>query len=882
MAQARQRKNSDHVFFREPENHLTAIVAPSKEGEQETYFQDDFAKETEKFNPIVSLVILFVVGFLTLEALRFIVPSDVYHKFIGHDSDLLLLVIAALVAVFFVTVVGFFRLLVVRRKNERERALMSSVLEGSKGARFVCRSDGKAIYTNKKFERIVDEVEDEEDELTSLLKFFKLEDTQPNFFKDLIKTVKTNQTQVDAELPIYDDAGKVSRWYEITVTRMQGWRDFIHIRLDDITQRRAFEKNIDSERQRLLDFMDNALVGFFSVDKKGRFVFANATLARWLGLADDVDFMNHHLHDFIAEPLENAELYDVISGGGAHQNKEIYLKDIEGNTFPVAISHTIVYEDDDTIYSQSIVRNLSHEKEITDALRASEDRFHRFFEDAPTGILLLSEDGRIEEANKSFQDMIGRKPAHILGKHLKEQIKLEFHEALDNFISQANEMSSSFDRKGELILEAELQAPANLPVQLSVSRLRGAQSFILHVADLTKLKQLETQFTQSQKMQAVGQLAGGVAHDFNNLLTAMIGFCDLLLERHRPGDPSFQDLMQIKQNANRAANLVRQLLAFSRQQTLRPAILDVSDVIADLSNLLRRLIGVNIKLKMNHGRDLWQIKADHGQMEQVFINLVVNARDAMKEGIEEGQKDATIEIITSNFDNSEEIELISDVMPAGEWLRIEVKDQGHGIDPENLSRIFDPFFTTKKMGEGTGLGLSTVYGIIRQTGGFIDVISAVGQGTSFVIFLPRVSQEEIEKLKKEKAEEAKTAKDLTGSEIVLLIEDEEAVRKFGARALSNKGYEVFEAENGVEGLELYKKMETKPGLVITDVMMPEMDGPTVAKELQAINPDTKIMFVSGFSEDRISDYQGDNIYFLAKPYSLKDLAAKVKEILDGE
>lgn len=882
MAQTKRKiaNAEDHVFFREPENHFTNVIA-DEEGDVETYYKDDFARETEKFNPILSLIILFFVGFITLQALRFFIPDDLYAKFLGQETDLLLMIVSALLAVFFVTCIGFFRLLVVRRKNERERSLMSSVLEGSKGARFVCRFDGKAIYTNKKFENVIGDIE-ADSELEALQEFFDLNETQPNFFKDLLAEVRTSKKQKDVELPIYDESGKIIKWYEITVTIMQGWRDFIHLRLDDVTQRRAFEKNIDSERQRLLDFMDNALVGFFSVDKKGRFIFANATLARWLGLKDDTEFANYKLHDFLPEKPESAEEYDLVMGGGAHQNKEIYLKDTKGETFPVAVSHTIVYEDDDTIYSQSIVRNLSHEKEITDALRASEDRFHRFFEDAPTGIILLSSEGRIEEANRSFQEMIGRKGSHIIGKHLKEQVKLEFHEALDDFIKNANDLSSGLEGNGEFNLEVELQAPSNLPVQLSVSRLRGAQSFILHIADLTKLKQLETQFTQSQKMQAVGQLAGGVAHDFNNLLTAMIGFCDLLLERHRPGDPSFQDLMQIKQNANRASNLVRQLLAFSRQQTLRPAILDVSDVIADLSNLLRRLIGVNINLKLNHGRDLLPIKADHGQMEQVFINLVVNARDAMKQGIEEGQKDATIEIVTSNFENSEEIELVSDVMPVGEWLRIEVKDQGHGISAENLSRIFDPFFTTKKMGEGTGLGLSTVYGIIRQTGGFIDVISEIGVGTSFVIFLPKVSEEEIAKAKKEQIKENNATKDLTGSEVILLIEDEEAVRKFGARALGNKGYEVYEAENGVEGLEVYKKMETKPGLVITDVMMPEMDGPTVAKELQAINPDTKIMFVSGFSEDRISDYQGDNIYFLAKPYSLKDLAAKVKDILDSD
>ena len=507
------------------------------------------------------------------------------------------------------------------------------------------------------------------------------------------------------------------------------------------------------------------------------------------------------------------------------------------------------------------------EKEMRAALRASEDRFHRFFDDAPTGILVLGAEAKIEEANNAFKAMVAQ-DQKIIGSSLYDVMSEADKSKIQTLLTELPE-----DGRFVRTIETSLRHEDGLSVQLSVSPLMGTKSLLVHVADLSKQKQLETQFTQSQKMQAVGLLAGGVAHDFNNLLTAMIGFCDLLLERHRAGDPSFQDLMQIKQNANRAADLVGQLLAFSRQQTLRPKALNMSDVLSDLSNLLRRLIGVKIDLELNHGRDLWALKADKGQMEQVFINLVVNARDAMNNV-------GKIIIETSNYKTEKEIELLSDTLPSGEWGRVEVKDQGCGISEENLRRIFDPFFTTKKLGEGTGLGLSTVYGIISQTGGFLDVVSVEGKGTSFVIFLPRHIPSEKD-LVEQQEEETKT-KDLTGSEVILLVEDEESVRKFSARTLTNKGYEVLEAEHGVEALEVYEQAGSTVDLIITDVMMPEMDGPTMVKEIQKINANQKIMFVSGFSEDRISDHAGDNIYFLAKPFSLKDLAAKVKDVLADE
>jgi two-component system, cell cycle sensor histidine kinase and response regulator CckA len=399
---------------------------------------------------------------------------------------------------------------------------------------------------------------------------------------------------------------------------------------------------------------------------------------------------------------------------------------------------------------------------------------------------------------------------------------------------------------------------------------------ILHFIDTTDQKKIEAQFTQSQKMQAVGQLAGGVAHDFNNLLTAMIGFCDLLLQQHGPGDRSFPDIMQIKQNANRAANLVRQLLAFSRQQTLQPRVLNITDALADLSHLLRRLIGENIALNVVHGRDLGLIKVDQGQLEQVIINLAVNARDAMSGG-------GTLTIKTDNVELKEPIRRGDELMPPGRYVVIEVGDTGCGIPKENLERIFEPFFSTKEVGAGTGLGLSTVYGIVKQTGGFVLVDSEVGKGATFAIYLPRHEGEEGAGTTVARADEATMPKDLTGAGTVLLVEDEDPVRLFSSRALKNKGYTVIEADSAEQALEKLAESADKIDLVITDVVMPKMDGPSLIKEVRELYPERalKVIFMSGYTEDNFRKRLGDDvdIHFLPKPFSLKQLAGKVKEVM---
>jgi two-component system cell cycle sensor histidine kinase/response regulator CckA len=401
----------------------------------------------------------------------------------------------------------------------------------------------------------------------------------------------------------------------------------------------------------------------------------------------------------------------------------------------------------------------------------------------------------------------------------------------------------------------------------------GNEAVIVSALDVTEQRALEQQFAQSQKMQAVGQLAGGIAHDFNNVLTAIIGFSDLLLANHRPSDPSFQDIMNIKQNANRAAGLVRQLLAFSRRQTLRPQVLALGETLSDLSILLERLLGENVKLQLVHGRDLWPIKFDLNQFEQVVINLAVNGRDAMPKG-------GTMTIRTRNLTVAEAALFPYKPLPAAEYVLIEVEDNGTGMTPEVKAKIFEPFFSTKEVGKGTGLGLSTVYGIVKQTGAHIFFSSELGKGTVFRIFVPRYVPAAGE-VTKPAVEAVTEIADLTGTATILLVEDEEAVRAFAARALASRGYQVYEAASGVEALEVMKEAGGKVDLVVSDVVMPELDGPSLLKELRKTRPELKIIFVSGYAEDafRKNLPDGEKFHFLPKPFSLKQLAVAVKETL---
>jgi two-component system cell cycle sensor histidine kinase/response regulator CckA len=401
----------------------------------------------------------------------------------------------------------------------------------------------------------------------------------------------------------------------------------------------------------------------------------------------------------------------------------------------------------------------------------------------------------------------------------------------------------------------------------------GEETHLIAVLnDVTEHKSLEAQFVQSQKMQAIGQLAGGVAHDFNNLLTAISGHCDLLLLRHDQGDPDYGDLIQIHQNANRAASLVGQLLAFSRKQNLMPEIVDLRDTLSDLTHLLNRLVGEKVSLTLTQEPALRCIRADKRQLEQVIMNLVVNARDAMPAGGE-------IRIETGNVSFDQPLERDRATVPAGDYVAVRVKDRGIGIPAEKLTKIFEPFYTTKRPGEGTGLGLSTAYGIVKQTGGYIFVDSMPGQGTTFTLYFP-AHDRPLAGLRPERAAPVPPpARKAEG--VVLLVEDEAPVRAFASRALRLRGYSVLEAESAEAALDLLSDPALSVDLFVTDVIMPGKDGPTWVREALADRPATKVVFVSGYAEDAFAEHKATipNSVFLPKPFSLNELTTVVQRQL---
>ncbi|HVP84793.1 MAG TPA: ATP-binding protein [Rhizomicrobium sp.] len=490
------------------------------------------------------------------------------------------------------------------------------------------------------------------------------------------------------------------------------------------------------------------------------------------------------------------------------------------------------------------------------------------FRDAPVGVALADENGKIFEANRAFADFFdlpGAGTSRILGDLIETADK----QALADLLSKGGAAST-----GPIELRAGGRTDRTADIYASPFAAGDIRFVLLYLIDVSEQKALELKFAQSQKMQAVGQLAGGVAHDFNNLLTVIIGNSEFLLMRHQAGDPSFKEINEIHQNALRAAQLVGQLLAFSRKQTLQPRVLALADVVTELSHMLRRLLREGIDLKVENQSDLWPVNADETQLSNAIINMVVNARDAMPKG-------GSVTITTSNEITAEPQALGTAVMPPGEYVRIEVADTGTGMDKETMAKIFDPFFTTKAVGQGTGLGLATVYGIVKQSGGFITVDSEPGKGTAFRIYLPRHYVDTTAPAIEEPQQTA--ARDVTGQDTILLVEDEEAVRSFAARALRMRGYNVLEADGGEEALAIMEKQAGEIALVISDVVMPNMDGPTLVRAVRRLRPDMKVMFMSGYAEEafRRNEEKAEDFHFLPKPFGLKQLAAKVKEVLSG-
>ncbi len=672
-------------------------------------------------------------------------------------------------------------------------------------------------------------------------------------------------------------------WYRVAVRALPDVegsdKPLVLWSVEDITRDRERQDNAFLELQRAIDYLDHAPAGFFSADQQGRVQYLNSTLADWLGY-DLAEFDAGTVRLGRHRARRRREPVDARPRGWRDPHRDHRHRPRQAATapsIPVRLLHRAArLADGELGETRTLVLDRRGGVQSEEALRASEIRFSRFSttrrspsrrstaraaSSAPTRRSAASSDGPGGEATArpSAADVgpAGRRAAASASPRP----------------SPVPPRTSPRSSPSTRVLSREGDHAVRLYISGSEEAQGSPERVNVYALDMTEQRKLEAQFAQGQKMQAVGQLAGGVAHDFNNVLTAIIGFSDLLLLKHKPGDPSFQDLMSIKQSANRAAGLTRQLLAFSRRQTLRPQVLEIPTHIDDLTVLLKRLIGEQIVLKVDHGlADL----AGEGRPRAARAGGGEPRR-------QRARRDAQWRLDHAahpqrHRGRSQRLHLYR-ACRRPDYVLIEVEDTGTGMSPEILEKIFEPFFSTKELGKGTGLGLSTVYGIIKQTGGFIYPDSEVGKGTTFRIFLPRHVPAEGENVAK--VSTAPVVKDLTGHERILLVEDEDNVRAFSARALRATGYEVFEADSGEEALDVLDDIGGQIDLMISDVVMPEMDGPALLIKVRERLPDLKVIFVSGYAEENVRQDIADDqsVEFLAKPYSLDQINSKVKEVL---
>ncbi|MDZ5697644.1 cell cycle histidine kinase CckA [Chelativorans sp. M5D2P16] len=838
---------------------------------------------------IITRLIIFIIV-LTGSALVF----AIFQNRLGDGFLLGVLGIMAMIGVgyLFASAIGFIQIAPRSTGDELSRAFIDTMNEGL----LVTDAKGRILYANRAYAELTG-ASSAADVKTVESLLSDNPEAAPTIERLAggLRDGRAGDGEFRLSRPIRAGAEPGARWYRAwaRVFKVPGHRKPVSAWLiTDISDERAEQERFFLDLQKAIDHLDHAPAGFFAADPDGRLTYINATLAEWLGI-DLVNFVPGALTlpDIIAG--DGMALVDAVKAEhGTTRNAviDLDLATVRGEALPVRFMHRVSTTREGTRGPiRTIVLNRTLGEDASADLRASEVRFTRFFNSTPMAIASVDSEGRILRTNAPFLSLFS---SVVDRDAVDRRIRLDtvMHQRDREAFAMALEKAKQ--RQADIApIDTVLPDNEERHMRFYVNAVadpvgEGAEeAAIVYAVETTEQKALEAQMAQSQKMQAVGQLAGGIAHDFNNVLTAIIMASDLLLTNHRPSDPSFPDIMNIKQNANRAASLVRQLLAFSRRQTLRPEVLNLTDVLADLRMLLSRLVGNDIALAIEHGHDLWPVKADIGQFEQVVVNLAVNARDAMPEG-------GKLTVRTKNV-TADECAVFGyrELQPA-DYVLVEVEDTGTGIAPETIRKIFEPFFTTKEVGKGTGLGLSMVYGIVKQTGGFIFCDSEVEKGTTFRIFLPRhvptasetdAAQQAAENGAAEQASKAREAnRDLSGSARVLLVEDEDAVRMGSVRALSSRGYEVHEASSGTEALAIFNELDGKIDIVVSDVVMPEMDGPTLLGELRKAQPDIKFIFVSGYAEDAFAkNLPSDAIFeFLPKPFSLKQLATVVKEMLE--
>ena len=625
--------------------------------------------------------------------------------------------------------------------------------------------------------------------------------------------------------------------------------------------------------ERYRTYIEEASDYIFTVAPDGKIAAANRSMCRALGYSEEelvgmdaLDLVSPEARQTAAEALQRVEKAE------RPPPVELPVVTRQGEKAYVQIRSRAFFWEGELTETLHIARDVTEQRLAEQQLRASEERYRVLVEASPDAIVLLDPDRNILACNEALTRMSGYKKEEVIGKSARL-----FYRSEEEFQAFGQRVYAEVRKHGFCRTDWE---PLNregkpLTTEAIVSAIRRSDGtlsgYVAICRDMSDRKRLEAEFLQTQKMEAVGRLAGGVAHDFNNLLTVVQGYAEIALRRLQPTDPLARDLKQILKAASRSADLTRQLLAFARKQTASPQPLILNNSVAVMLNMLRRLIGEDVELQWRPGKDLWPVKMDPGQIDQILVNLIVNARDAMS-----GPGRITVE--TANVVLTEETQARHADFQPGPFVMLAVSDTGSGMDRETLARIFEPFFTTKERGRGSGLGLATVYGIVKQNGGFIHVYSEPGKGTTFRIYLPRLVDEQREAPKARAPVSWRT-----GTETILVVEDEPPLLDLAARLIRSLGYTVLAAGSPSQAIQIAREHAGEIHLLVTDVIMPEMNGRELWRQLVAIRPNLKCLFISGYTADVIARHGvlEAGVHFLEKPFNLGTLSTKLREAIEN-
>ena len=644
----------------------------------------------------------------------------------------------------------------------------------------------------------------------------------------------------------------------------------------DITNLKKSEQSGQESEEKYLLLLNSTAEGIYGLDLEGNCTFCNPACLRLLGYQAPEDLLGKNMHALVHHTRadetpyseEDSEIYAAVREGEASHVAEALQWRADGTTFLATYWSYPMHKAGILVGAVVSFVDISEQKRGEQALRESEEKYRELVENASYGIYRANWEGNFLDVNPALVAMLGySSKAELMTRNLNTEI---YENPADRVFTLA--MYETKGRVDSAEVSWKRKDGKTISVRISGAQVRGKDGQVSHfeviVEDITQRRSLEEQLRQAQKMEAVGLLAGGISHDFNNHLGVILGNADLLLEKIPSGKLQHY-AKEIKKATQRATQLTRQLLAFSRKQVLQPALLDPNAVVGDIVNILRRLIGEDVQIVIESEANLASIRADRGQIEQILMNLATNSRDAMPDG-------GKFTVHTENAElGSDDVARYPYVRP-GRYVRISVRDTGKGMSEEVRSRVFEPFFTTKPMGKGTGLGLATVFGIVKQSGGYIWVSSVLGKGTTFDVYLPRVDE----------AAPALVFRPEVGSEFpkgtetILVLEDEESLREVTCECLAAGGYGVLQAARGGWAIEMAQQFKEPIHLILCDVVLPDMSGPSAVKAVQALHPETKVLFVSGYADVPVAQKLiEEGALLLQKPVSRSDLMRNVNEIL---